>query len=137
MIVLLDTNILLDVIQNRAPHNVSAVHVWKLVEEGALAGYVSAISFNNVFYIARKQVGFDKALETVRLIRRIFRIVPLDEFVIDHALAVPGTDFEDAIQAAAAMRISADHLVTRNIEDFDFKNLSVVTADELLAIFQS
>ena len=58
MIVLLDTNILLDVIQDRKPHADPAARVWKLVEERAVAGYVSAISFNNVFYIARKQRGF-------------------------------------------------------------------------------
>lgn len=136
MTILVDTNILLDVVQNRAPHNTSAARVWKLVEEGALTGYVSAISFNNLFYIARKQVGADIALDILRLIRRIFRIVPLDESVIDHALAEPGKDFEDAIQAAAAQKISAEYLVTRNVADFDFDNLSIVTADELLAIIQ-
>jgi predicted nucleic acid-binding protein len=137
MIVLLDTNILLDVIQDRTPHNTSAARVWKLVEERTVAGYVSAISFNNIFYIARKQVGGDKALEAVRLIRGIFRIVPLDEFVIDLALDAPGSDFEDAIQAAAAVRISADHLITRNSSHFDFKDVSAVTAEEFLAIVQS
>jgi predicted nucleic acid-binding protein len=137
MIVLLDTNILLDVIQDRAPYNVSATRLWKHVEEGAITGYVSAISFNNVFYIARKQIGFGKALEALRLIREVFRIVPLDESVIDRALAAPGKDFEDAIQAAAALQISADHLVSRNVDHFAFESLSVVTADELLAIFQS
>jgi predicted nucleic acid-binding protein len=137
MIVLLDTNILLDVIQDRAPHNASAARVWKLVEECAVTGYVSAISFNNVFYIARKQVGGDKALEAVKLIRRIFQIVPLDEFVIDRALAAPGNDFEDAIQAAASARISAEHLVTRNSSHFDFKDVSAVTAEEFLAIIKA
>jgi predicted nucleic acid-binding protein len=134
MIVLLDTNILLDVIQNRAPHNASAARVWKLVEDRAMTGYVSAISFNNVYYIARKQVGGEKALEAVRLIRRIFRFVPLDESVIDRALADPGSDFEDAIQAAAAVHISANHLVTRNPGHYDFENVSAVSAEELLAI---
>jgi predicted nucleic acid-binding protein len=136
MIVLLDTNILLDVIQDRAPYNISAVRLWKLVEEHNVTGYVSAISFNNVYYIARKQVGSDRALDAVRLIRRIFQIVPLDESVIDRALAAPGNDFEDAIQAAAAHGIKADYLVTRNAGHFDFKDLMAITAEEFLAIAQ-
>lgn len=53
MVVLIDTNILLDVIQERRPHAAAAVRIWALVKEGALAGFVSAISFNNVFYVAR------------------------------------------------------------------------------------
>ena len=86
MIVLADTNILLDVIQDRKPFSDSAAHVWKLVETGELVGYVSAISFNNVFYVERKNVGFDKALAEIKAIHAVFRTVPLDDPVIDRAL---------------------------------------------------
>jgi predicted nucleic acid-binding protein len=136
MIVLIDTNILLDVLQERKPHASSAVRVWKLVEEKALEGYVSAISFNNVFYIARKQVGSDKALEAIKLVRRTFRIVPLDDSVIDRALVTTGNDFEDALRAAAATHIAADYIVTRNPGDFASLGVSFLTAEALLAIVQ-
>lgn len=136
MIVLLDTNILLDVIQERRPHSVPAARVWKLVEDGEVEGHVSAISFNNVFYVARKQLGRDAALEAIRLVRRVFRMVPVDETVIDHALSAPGNDFEDAIQAAAAVRVAADFIVTRNAGDFASLGVSCVTAEELLAIMR-
>lgn len=136
MIVFIDTNILLDVVQDRKPFSTPAVHVWKLVETRALVGYVSAISFNNVFYISRKQHGVEKALEALRLIRGVFQMVPLDELVIDRALAAPGSDFEDAIQAAAAIRIAADYLVTRNVADFQFGGVPAITAEELLAVLQ-
>lgn len=136
MIVLIDTNILLDVLQERRPHDAPAASVWKLIEEKTISGHVSAISFNNVFYIARKQVGAPKALEALRLIRRTFQIVPLDESVIDRALVTTAKDFEDAIQAAAAIRIPADYLVTRNASDFASLDVPIVTAEELLAIVQ-
>jgi predicted nucleic acid-binding protein len=136
MKVLIDTNILLDVIQDRRPYSASAVRVWKLVEEHAIEGYASAINFNNVFYIARKPVGAEKAMEAVRLIRGVFQIVSLDEAVIDRALALPGNDFEDAIQAAAATRIAADYIVTRNLTDFNSLGVPSVTAEEILAILQ-
>ena len=137
MIILVDTNILLDVIQDRRPHSDPAAHVWKLVEGRAVVGYVSAISFNNVFYIARKQVGTEKALEAVRLVRRVFQVVALDESVIDRALAAPGGDFEDAIQAAAAAGAAADYLVTRNPTDFSSLAASAITPEKLLAIVES
>ncbi len=137
MIILVDTNILLDVIQDRKPHSDPAARVWKLVEDRTVAGYVSAISFNNVFYIARKQVGTEKALEAVRLVRRVFQVVALDESVIDRALAAPGSDFEDAIQVAAAVRIAADYLVTRNTTDFGSLGVSAIMPERLLAIVES
>jgi predicted nucleic acid-binding protein len=134
MIVLIDTNILLDHLQQRQPHDAAAAHLWKLVEARTLDGCVSAVSFNNVFYIARKQAGSGKALEAVKLIRRTFRFVPLDEAVIDQALATPISDFEDAIQAAAAQRIGAEYIVTRNASDFASIGMACVTAEELLAL---
>ena len=134
MIVLADTNILLDVLQDRKPFSDPAARVWKLVETGELVGYVSAISFNNVFYVERKNVGFDKALTEIKAIHAVFRTVPLDDPVIDRALAVPGSDFEDGIQAAAAIRITADYLVTRDARDFDAMGVRSVTAVELLAV---
>jgi predicted nucleic acid-binding protein len=136
MIVLLDTNILLDVLQDRKPFSDSAAHVWKLVETGELVGYVSAISFNNVFYVERKNVGFDRALANIKTLREVFQTVPPDDLVIDRALAVPGTDFEDGIQAAAAIRVAADYLVTRDKRDFGSMGVQSVTAVELVAILQ-
>ena len=89
-----------------------------------------------MFSTSRKQDGVEKAVEALRLIRGVFQIVPLDELVIDRALAAPGRDFEDAIQAAAAIRIAADYLVTRNVADFQSGGVPTITAEELLAVLQ-
>jgi predicted nucleic acid-binding protein len=134
MIALIDTNILLDVLQRRQPYEVVAAEVWKLVEHGFIEGVVSAISFNNIYYIARKRDGKDKALEAVKLVRQTFRVIALDADVIDEAIATSGSDFEDAIQAACAKRASAKHIITRNISDFVALDVHALTADELLAL---
>ena len=131
---LIDTNILLDVIQRRNPFDLAATRVWKLVEESAIEGYVSAISFNNIFFVARKQVGRDQALDAIKLVRRTFRFVPTDEYVIDRALASGVVDFEDAIQVAAAVAAKADCIITRNIPDFAASDVPAYTAEEALAL---
>jgi predicted nucleic acid-binding protein len=136
MTALIDTNILLDVIQRRAPHDVAAVRVWALAETGKVQAYVSAISFNNVFYVASKQLGHQVALDAVKLIRKTFQLVPLDEQVIDQAIAKSVLDLEDAIQSAAAVRVAADYVVTRNVGDFAELGVPAVTAEEFLAILQ-
>jgi predicted nucleic acid-binding protein len=134
MIVLADTNILLDVLQKRLPHYDHSSRVWNLVEQKVLDGYVSAISFNNVFYVLRKQIGSAKALEAVKLLRAVFKCVPLDEQAIDRAIATTTSDFEDAIQAAAGLRVGAEYIVTRNVQDFRTLGLPPLTAEELLAV---
>lgn len=133
MKVLVDTNILLDVLQARKPHDGPALRLWEFVEKRQLDGFVSAISFNNVYYVARRQVGREQALEAVKLIRGAFRTVSLDEVVIDRAIALNSRDFEDAIQAAAAARIKAAFVVTRNVSDFLSVGVSAITAEELVA----
>jgi predicted nucleic acid-binding protein len=138
MIVLVDTNILLDVLQKRHPHDAPATRVWKLSEERSITGYVSAISFNNVFYVARKQVGREKALEAVKLIHSVFQTAPINDTIIDRAINDRSvTDFEDAIQVACAVEAAADYIVSRNVDDFTDAALPAITADEFLAIFTS
>ena len=134
MKVLIDTNILLDVIQERQPFEPSATRVWRLVEEGQIEGCVSAISFNNIYYVARKQVGAEKAIEGVRRVRRTFQLVPTDEYVIDRAIGFKLGDFEDAIQAAAAVAAHADLIVTRNARDFAYYGVPAYSAEETLAL---
>lgn len=136
MKVLIDTNILLDVVQRRAPHHEPALRLWKLVEERVLIGFVSAISFNNIHYIVRKQAGSERARDAVIAVRKTFEIVPLDEDIIDRAVASPAVDFEDAIQAAAAVRVSAAYIVTRNITHFSAVGVQAVNAEDVVAIVE-
>jgi predicted nucleic acid-binding protein len=132
--VLVDTNILLDVLQGRTPFDVAAAQVWQLSETGSVAGHVSAISFNNIFYIARKQAGVSAAMDAVKAVRGAFRVVPLDEAVLDDAIAATTNDLEDAIQATAARRVSADYIITRNAADFAAFGIPTATAEELLVL---
>jgi len=58
----------------------------------------------------------------------------LDEAGLDAAISIATSDLEDAIQAAAALAIGADYVVTRNAKDFGFPGINAVTADEFLAL---
>jgi predicted nucleic acid-binding protein len=136
MKVLVDTNVLLDVIQERQPFEEFALRIWKLVEEKQLQGCVSGISFNNIFYVARKQVGTEGAMEALRGVRQTFEFVSIDAYVIDRALASKPGDFEDAIQAAAAVAAQADLIVTRNKRDFGRYGVTVLTPEETLALLE-
>ena len=137
MIVLIDTNILLDVLQNRQPHYHDSAAVWNLVENNKLLGYVSVISFNNAFYVLRKQIGSAAALDAIKLVRSAFKVVPLDEGVLDGAISSCGADLEDAIQSSAATRVDAEYIITRNVKDFARYKVPAVTAEEFLALFRA
>ena len=42
-------------------------------------------------------------------------------------------DFEDALQAAAAERVHADYLITRNVRDFKKSKVTAILPTEFLA----
>lgn len=48
---------------------------------------VSALSFNNTYYVVRRAQGRDAALACLRQIRSTFEIVPVDVPLIDEAMA--------------------------------------------------
>ena len=112
----------------------SSARVWTLVETGATTVSCRPISFNNVFYIARKHGGADPAYRSLQMIRSIFRPVEVDTRLLDEALAANGADFEDAVQLCCACRCDADYLVTRDHGGFRAAPVPIVTADELLTV---
>jgi predicted nucleic acid-binding protein len=132
---LIDTNVLLDVLARREPFYTAASRVWTLAERGSARALVSAISFNNVYYIVRKTSGKDQAALALRLMRDIFEVVAVDARIVDLAMEDPSVDdFEDAIQLHSAIQSHAPHLVTRNTSDFPTDRISVLSPDEFLAL---
>ena len=59
MKILIDTNIILDVLIKREPFYADSARVWTLIRERTIAGYLSAISINNLYYIVKKLKGCD------------------------------------------------------------------------------
>ncbi len=132
--VLLDTNVLLDVFAKREPFYNDAAQIWSLAEKGKLNASISAISFNNVYYIIRKAKGSDVADFSLRCLRDEFNVVDLTSRILNQAMDSEIGDFEDAIQYFSAVHSDADFLITRNPEHFPRKDITVMTPDEFLAV---
>jgi hypothetical protein len=64
---------------------------------------------------------------------QVVRVVPLDTADFQRALAMGLKDYEDAVQAAACLRIGAEFLVTRNARDFKGAPVDPRSAGEVLA----
>jgi predicted nucleic acid-binding protein len=130
----IDTNLLLDVLAERKPFYPSAARVWSLCETGQCEGLVSAISFNNVFYIVRRARNADLARRALILMRDVFGSVAPDQQILNQAIDSDIADFEDAIQFFSAQRAGADYLLTRNAADFPKTRLPIMAPDEFLIL---
>jgi predicted nucleic acid-binding protein len=132
--VLVDINIVLDVMLARAPWVDDAAMLLSASEEGRIEGYVAGHTVTTVHYIVAKAKGRQAAGTAVTDLLRIVGIVPVSGADFHQALVLGLDDFEDAVQAAAALQIGAEFLITRNPDDFRGIPVAVRTAGEILAM---
>ena len=133
MKLLIDGNILLDVLQKREPHYEDSARIWKMCETDLAEGYVSALTFANLVYVMRKELDSEKISEVLRKMSLIFSFEDLAASDISAAADMQWDDFEDALQAATAKRIHADHIITRNVKDFKKSEVIAFMPSEFLA----
>ena len=135
MIVLVDTNVLLDVLAKRHPFYPASAKIWELAESGRIAAKISAISFNNTYYVVERLRDSGKAREAVQLLRDEFETVSLTPQIVNQSIDSEISDFEDAIQFFSAIHAAASVLITRNCDDFPKDILGIQTPEEFLAAF--
>ena len=117
-VLLFDTNILLDVALARSPWAVAATTLLAQAELGTVRGHVAAHAVTTLYYLVERAHGRRQALEAVRSTLAVLDVVPLSRADFAQALSLGLGDFEDAVQAVAAVRAGADAVITRNARDF-------------------
>ncbi len=115
---LFDTNIVLDVLLEREPYFEASSAVWAAVESGNAEGMLAAHAVTTIHYLLRKERGNAKARRIVSVVLRAFKVAPVNGAVVQDALQLPLSDFEDAVTAAAAKLAGCDYIVTRDPRGF-------------------
>lgn len=130
----IDTNVVIDVLARRQHFYDASAAILTMLEKDEAEGFISAISFNNIHYILRKQSGKTKADNAIRMLLSAFNIVTLDEKILTRTIESAFNDFEDGIQFFSAMRSNADYLISRNVKDFPHDDIPVLTPEEFLQL---
>ena len=133
MVLLIDTNVLLDVLQEREPYLTDSLTLWGYSEDKIVDGYISAVSLTNISYVMRKVLTPDRMQEIFMALALAFTFVDLKMSDLEAAANMKWRDFEDAVQSAAASRIHADYIITRNTKDFQDSPIPALTPEEYLA----
>lgn len=134
--VFVDTDTILDWLGQREPFFKYAKELFSKGEEKEIEILVSTISFMNTQYILRKQLGKDKAKQTLAAMRTICTVCFSGEKEIDLALVSSFSDFEDAFQYYCAKNSSANVIITRNPKDFMKSDIPIMSAEEYLKSIQ-
>lgn len=118
MILLLDTNVILDSLLRRAPHDLAARDLFLAGERGDFTGLVCANSVTTVFYLASKTIASGPARSLIERLTQLWQVAPVTGAVLSDALKLGFSDFEDAVLCQSAVAAGADGIITRDPKGF-------------------
>lgn len=134
MHVLIDTNVILDAIIGRTPHQVSAEKLFLLVAEDKLNASITASSVTDIYYLLHKHL--QDAYQSKRVLLKLFSLFEVLDVTgsdCEKALSMPMNDYEDALLATCARRRKLDLIITRNLKDFVESPVKAIAPDDFLA----
>ncbi len=132
MKLLLDTNVVLDVLLQRTPWVVHAQAIWQAHDQKQIKAFVTATTITDIFYIARRGHGYEKANQAIDACLKAFEICSVNKQALILARAFPGNDFEDNLQIACATVAGLDGIVTRNPADFSHATITIFSPEDVV-----
>lgn len=133
MIAVIDTCVVVDVLQNRQPFSEDALKIFIAVSNRQFSGVLTAKSITDIFYILRRSLNNEA--ETRKCLNKLFVLFDIeDTFALDckYALSSETKDYEDAVMIETAKRIGADCIVTRNLKDYTESEIPVFSPSGFL-----
>ena len=131
MKVFLDTNILMDFVENREKREYAETII-ELGRIGHIQLFASYLSYANMGYILRNR-SREERYRMIRAARSIVTVLPCDDVQLDRTLSNPVKDYEDMLQFQCALAAGCEVIVTNNKRDFyEFCQLPFLTSEEFL-----
>lgn len=103
---------------NRAPHADYSAKILDYAQTGYLEAFLAWHSLSNFYYIVSSETQHKKTLQFIEELLHFARISETSTGDAVYALKLGLTDFEDALQVAAAQACRAQYIVTRNIRHY-------------------
>ena len=117
--IFLDTNVIIDFLADRKPFSVSAAGIFNYAVLGKIKLYISAVSYNNIYYILRQSFSNTETIKLLDELSQMTEIADVTKAIIKNSLKSDLRDFEDAIQYNCALSLKKiDFIVTRDTKDF-------------------
>ena len=124
--VFLDTNILIDYIDNRAGAD-DAEQIFACGFSGEALLYASSLTFANMAYIIKGRSQEEK-YDALRQMAAVVDILDLGKQEVMAAIAQPVKDFEDMLQYQCAKAANCDYIVTNDRRHYDFSDIPHLTS---------
>ena len=137
MVILVDTNVVLDFISKREPFYQSAQNLMERCKNGEIDGYISFHSVPTIWYLLRKAPEAERR-KILLSICNILTVASADhDDVIKAIMDEDFHDFEDCLQDQCAANVSAEYIVTRNVNDFKSSNTPAISPADFLSTLEA
>jgi predicted nucleic acid-binding protein len=134
--VVIDDNVIIDALKPNLEFEGTAKQIFRLIGEERITAFICANSLTDIFFILKKCQGETAAKITISNLMKSFGIIPLTDTDCEKALALPVSDFEDAVISVCAEKINADFIVSRDEKFIKSKTVvEVIPPHKFLAIF--
>jgi len=133
MVILIDTNIILDYFLTRQPFMDNADKILNLCLQQKCNGYIAAHSITNIFYILRNDFPADKRKKMLIKLCEFIEVARIQKKqIIDALVNEDFDDLEDRLQVECAQMVNADYIITRNISDFSSSPIPAILPEDFL-----
>ena len=124
---MVDTNVILDDILNRAPNAEAARKISQLVTDELVQCYLTANCLTDIFYVVSKSLNEIIAKKTIKNLLLSYAVVSVDGEDCRLAIDLPMGDFEDALVVVCAEKAALDYIVTNDKGFLNDMDLSIPT----------
>lgn len=114
MKILLDTNVILDALQERQPFDTEAKEIMRRTQSGTIEAMFTANAATDIFYLYSRARDVASARNALAFLLGQYGVVEVTHNDCIGALELANDGFEDALLSVCAAKVQADFIVFRD-----------------------
>lgn len=135
---LIDTSIIIDLIEKREPFADEAYTLFKELAKGSFVGYTTSKSVADIYYLVHHSThDKEETSKTIVKLLSLLEVIDLNKEDVFNAFSSKMNDYEDALLVESASRHHLDYIITRNTKDFASNQLPSLSVKEFLSLLNN
>ena len=131
----IDTCVVVDVLQGREPFRKDAESIFLLCANQQFEGFLTAKAITDIYYLTHRQTySVETSREILAKLCSLFGLMDTTALDVRKAISAEISDFEDAVMVETSVRSKADCIVTRNTRDYSKAPIPVYTPAQFVEL---
>jgi predicted nucleic acid-binding protein len=132
MVLLIDTNVILDFLLKREPFFSSSKKIMHYCLNRDVTGYIALHTVTTIWYTLRKIPEHQRRIYLSSLCSFFEVVGTSHEMIVEAINNDKFKDFEDCVLTKCALSAGAELIITRNVKDFTYSEIPVLSPDDFI-----